>query len=336
MPAGIGAGAYCALTFETAYGTYLPPSTAGTVFVPIISESLHYVEDKYYSPQLRQQAVVSDVKPGYYHVEGDIVMEADTNFLPYFLHASRHNIAKVGAADPWTYTYTPSTAGSATTAASGNVPRSLSIALVRNGIGFGYGGCVVGRIEVSVDDTGIMRFTFGIVGLSEQQPGGLGTPAWVADELFGADAHSVYVDVAGTAPAFASADTSFDNFTFTADHNAEAQTRLIAARSASYVSYGETEIGYTTSLDFLNRTEFDNFKASTKRAIKLESNRPSGTFAASTEAVQLTVFNSTYDAYDVGVGGIGDLIMADVTGKGLAIPGGNAYAIAVKSAVTIT
>jgi hypothetical protein len=47
-----------------------------------------------------------------------------------------------------------------------------------------------------------------------------------------------------------------------------------------------------------------------------------GTFAASTEAVQITFNRSAYDAYDINLGGIGDLIMAGVTGHGLSQVGG--------------
>src|SRR4051812_12231736 len=118
MPAGLGAAGWMALCFETVMGTYLPPTTAGTVWVPILSESLAYTEDAYYSSQIRQQTVESSREQGYYHVEGDVVMEFDANYLPYLLYASRHSITKSGAG-PYTYGFTPSQAGAATTAASG-------------------------------------------------------------------------------------------------------------------------------------------------------------------------------------------------------------------------
>ncbi len=335
MPAGLGGAGYLAFTFEVAVGTYLPPTTAGTVFMPILSESLHYVEDKYYSEQIRQQTIDSDVKPGYYHIEGDVVMEADANFLPYMLYCSRHSITKTGAADPWTYTFVPSQAGSTSTAASGNVQRTASLTVVRNGIGFGYGGCTVNTMEWTIDG-GVLKVTFGIIGVNEQQPGGLGTPTWVAPELFGADAHSVYVAASATAPTFGAASTDFNGFTANMNYNAAAQNRIVANRGASYVSYGKTEAGYTTELDFVSRTEFDNFKAATTRAVRLESVRPTGTFAASTEGVQITFNRSAYDSYDIGLGGIGDLIMAQTEGRALGIAGGDPYQITVKGAASIT
>lgn len=335
MPAGLGGAGYLAFTFETVMGTYLPPSTAGTIFVPILSESLHYVEDKYYSEAIRQQTIDNDVKSSYYHVEGDIVAEVDAAWLPAFLYCSRHAITKTGVADPWTYDFVPSQAGSASTAGSGAVARTASLAVIRNGIGFGYGGCVVNNWEFTIEN-GVLRVTMGVLGLSEQQPGGLGTPAWLAPELFGADAHSVFVAASGVSPTFGAASTDFNGFTATFNYNAAAQNRIIANRSAAYISYGKTEATYSTELDFISRTEYDNFKAATQRAVRLESIRGGANYAAATEAVQITFNRSAYDSYDIGLGGIGDLIMAATTGHGLAQVGGNPYQISVKSALSIT
>lgn len=143
MPAGIGGGGYVMLALESAMGTYVQPDAAGAIAVPILSESLKYTSEPYYSPQLRQQTIVSDVKQGYYHVEGDIQMEADPRFLPYFLHSTRHTITKTGAG-PFEYGYAPSSAGSASSAASGNVQRTMSLTIYRNDQGFGYAGCTGG------------------------------------------------------------------------------------------------------------------------------------------------------------------------------------------------
>jgi Phage tail tube protein len=336
MPAGLGGGGAVAFTFETALGTYLPPTTAGTIWIPIISENLHYVEDKYYSEAIRQQTIDNDVKSSYYHVEGDIVAEVDTNWLPYMLYCSRHLITKTGAADPFKYDFIPSSAGSTSTASSGAVARTASITVTRNGIGFGYAGCNVNNWEFTIEN-GVLRVTMGILGVSETTPGGLGTPAWLAPELFGADAHSVFVAASGVSPTFGAASTDFNGFTATFNYNAAAQNRIVANRGASYVSFGKTEAGYTTELDFISKTEYDNFKAATTRAVRLESVRPSGsTFATATEAVQITFNRSAYDSYDVGLGGIGDLIMAATTGHGLAQTGGNPYQISVMSAIAIT
>lgn len=330
MPAGLGGGGKVAVAFETTMGTYVAP----TIPVGVLNESLKYTEEKYYSEQIRQQTIVSDVKQGFYHVEGDIEAEVDPTWLPYFLHASRHSIAKSGAG-PYTYTYTPSSAGSASTAASGNVARTLSITIVRNGVVFGYTGCVVGNWEFVLGDDGVLRVTMGILGLAEAVQS-LPAPTWSAPDLLGAAAHQVYLAASAISPTFSTADTSFNGFTFRANYNAEAQNRINTARSASYISYGMTEAEIESELDFLNRTDYDNMVNNTTRAIKLESANGGATFTAGSSGVQLQGNRVSYDTYDVGLEGMGDLIMAGFTGRCVGIAGGSAYQIAVKSPANIS
>ena len=251
MPAGLGGGGSVGIALEATMGTYVAP----TVFVPIIDENFIYTEDKYYSEQIRQTSIVSDVKSSYYHIEGPINMEADPRFLPYFLYASRHSIAKTGAG-PYEYTFTPSSAGSASTAASGAVARTMSITVVRNNVVFGYSGCVVGSFEFSVDD-GILMCSMDTLGLSEATQADP-TETWVAADLLGADAHRIYLAASAVTPTFSAVDTSFNGFTFRANYNAEAQNRIHAQRSASYISFGLTEAEIESELDFINRTDYDN------------------------------------------------------------------------------
>lgn len=328
MPFGIGAGAALGFAFESTMGTYVAP----TIWIPILDESLKYEENKYYSQQLRQQATDSDVTSGFYNVAGDINLEADVNYLPYLLHCSRHTITKSGAG-PYTYKYTPSTAGSTSTAASGNVQRTCSLTMLRNGEFFGYAGCTMGGYEFVIDDDAVLKATFNVVGLSEED--GSGTPSWLAPSLFGASAHTVYVDASGTSPAFATASNDFNGYTFRANHNAEPQNRIRPQRSASYIKFGKTDFELESELDFIDKTEYDLFKAATVKAFKMESLKGGANFAAATEAVRLIQNRVAYDAYDVNVGGIGDIIMAGFTGHGLNITGGDAYSIEVKSPANI-
>lgn len=334
MPAGLGGGGWVAITLEPVMGTYLPPTTAGTVWVPILSETFQYREDKYYSPQIRQQVIVSDVQQSYYHVEGDIRMEVDAQFLPYFLYCSRHNITKTGAGAPFTYTFAPGSQGSVASAASGPVARTASITIVRNGIGFGYAGCVAAGYEFTIDN-GVGIVTFNMLGLSETTPGALGAPAWIDPHLFGAATHSVFVAPSGVTPAWATNDTNFNGFTFTSNFNGAAQNRIVPSRAATYISFGETEATYTTELDFVDKTEYNNFVGAVTRAVKMESLRGGATFALATEAYAIEVNRSAYDTYEVGLSGMGDLIMASTTGRVIGISGGDAYKIRVKSPVDI-
>lgn len=338
MPPGLGGTGWLAITLETTMGTYLPPTTSGTVWVPILSEDFRYREDKYFSPQIRQQTIVSDSVQSFYHIEGDIRMEADPQFLPYFLHCSRHNIVKDAATyvgdSLISYKYTPSSAGSATTAASGAVQRTASITIVRSGIGFGYAGCVMGGYEFSIDN-GVLMVTFNGFGLSEATPGGLGSPAWVDSNLFGAAAHTVYVDAAGTAPAFTTPDLNFNGFTFRSNFNASAQNRLTPSRAATYIAYGETEATYSTELDFVSKTEYDNMKNNVGRSVRLESLRGNTTYALAAEAFRVSINRSVYNEYPVNLGAMGDLVMASVEGRAIGIAGGDAYSIEVKTPTNI-
>lgn len=333
MPAGLGGGGWCAISLEAVMGVYQPPTTTGTVWVPILSESLKYTEAKYYSPQIRQTTIVSDVAQSYYHAEGDIHMEVDPNFEPYFMYCSRHTITKTGAG-PYTYKFVPSSAGSTFTAASGAVARTASLTVVRNGIGFGYAGCTMGGYEYTLNN-GVLEVTYNVLGLSEEDPTGLGVPVWVDPHLFGAAAHSVYVAASGVTPVFAANDVNFNGFTFRTNFNATPQNRIVPSRAATYISFGETQPEYTTELDFVDKTEYTNFKNASTRAVRLESLRGGATFALATEAHRIDINRSAYETYDVGLAGMADLIMAGVTGRSIGIAGGDAYAISVKSAANI-
>lgn len=327
MPAGLSGSGHVGFAFETTKGTYVAP----TIYVPILSESFRYVEDRYFSPQIRQATEFSDVKQGYYHIEGTIEMEVDVNFLPYFLFCTRHTPAFAAGV----YTFVPSTAGSTSTAASGMVQRTASITITRNEIARGYAGCTCGSFRFFVDG-GVLKVEMNMIGESDSAQS-VPTPTWAAPQLFGADAHYIRTDTSGTAPAFAgSASVDFNGFEWQADFGAEAQNRIVATRSASYVSFGQTVITMTTELDFVDVTEYNNFVATTQKAIRFESLNGGATFAACTQGVQIDTRRGVYETYDLGLSGLADLIMAGVTMQGIGIAAATSYTIKVKSPVTIT
>jgi hypothetical protein len=333
MPIGVGGQGYVAIVPEVTMGTYLDPSTTGAIFMPIISESLEYNESKYVSSQIRQSVIASEIAESYYHVEGDIVFEVDTAFLPILLYASRHTIVKT-AGPPIKYEFTPNPIGYATTGTGANM-RTLSITVVRNGVGFGYSGCIGSSFEFSIE-SGVLRCTMHVVGLAEQTPAALGTPTWTASKLLGADANSIYVATGGATPTFSTASVDYSTFSLTINHNAEAMNRIVPLRSAQYVRYGETEITGSTELDFINKTEYNAFVAGTKKAVRLESIGDALAFAASSNAVRIDVNNAYYETYPVALSGMADTIMAGATIKGLQPAGGNAYKITVMSTTSIT
>jgi len=327
MPPGIGATGFIGIAPETVMGTYVAPS----VYVPVLRETLDYTEEKYYSQQLRQQVIDSEVKPGYYHTEGDVELEVDTNNFLYFLYASRHTITKTGAG-PYTYKFVPSTAGSTSTGA-GALQKTLSITCVRNGIVFGYTGCTVGQYEWTID-AGVLKCTLGVIGLGEAVQA-LPVPTWIAADILGADSHNVFTGASGVTPVFTQV-TSFNGFTFTVNHNAEAQNRIVSLRSASYVKFGKTDFEVTSELDFLDRTDYDAMVASATQAIKLESTVGGVSFAAATDGIQLQANRMAFDSYKIPQESLDAIVMANFTGHGLAQVGGDGYAISVKSAISIT
>lgn len=318
---------------EDVYGTPVDPTDSGVgVWCPIISESLAYTETKYYSSQIRQSAIVSDVEQSYYHVEGDIVIEADPNYLPYFLSASRHTVAKTGTG-PYIYAATPTNVGSTY---PGGSAKGLSIYTLRNNIGFLYSGCVVNTWQFTIED-GVLRVSMGMLGLAEQDPvSNAPTTSWLDPVLYGAAAHTIFVDAAGLTPAFASADSTFNGFTWSANYNGAAQNRITPNRAATYISYGEIEATYETELDFVSKTEYDAMKNNTLRSLRLASLHGGADFAAATDGVQITTYRSNYDTYVVGLSGMGDLLMARVTGRQIGIAGGVPFKIECKSAVNLT
>ena len=338
MPnADIGANGAVWLGLETIYGTPVDPTASGVgVWMPILDEALVYTENKYYSNQIRQAAVASDVEPSYYHVEGPLHFEVDPNYMPYLLYASRHSVTKTGASAPYSYSAVPTGNGATYPGGSG---RGLSIVVVRNGQGFLYSGCVVNNYEFTITD-GVLECTATMLGLAEQDlatpPA---TPSWIDADLFGATAHSIYVDTAGLTPTFATRNMTFNGFTFRVNHNGEAQNRINPNRSANYIKYGVTEPEIETELDFLDKTEYTNFKNATLRAIKLESLKPGGlatTFATATEAFRVTAYRTAYDAYTVSLRSMADLVSAQVTMRSLNISGGTAYKMELKSSANVT
>lgn len=328
MPPGIGATSYIGIAPEAVKGTYVAP----TVYVPILRETLKYTENKYYSQQLRQQVVDSEVKPGYYHTEGEIELEVDTNNFLLFCYASRHAIVKTGAG-PYEYTFVPTTAGTTSTGAGATTAKTLSITAVRNGIVFGYTGCTMSQYEFVIDG-GVLKCTLSVVGEGEADQS-LPTPTWIAANILGADSHNVFTGASGVSPTFTQ-DHTFNGFTFMINHNAEARNNIRSLRSATYVKYGKTDIEVRSELDFETKTDYTNMKNAATRAIKLESTVGGGSYAAATDGIKLQVNRAAFDTYDIDVESIEDIVSAGFVGHGLVQVGGDAYQIGVKSAVSIT
>lgn len=338
MPAGLGGGGAVHIALETTMGEFVPPSNDG-VWVPITSEDFVYNEDKYYSPQIRQQTIVSSVEQSYYHIGGTLGFEVDVNYAPYFMVCSRHNIEEAGGV----LRVSPGSQGSAVGGGAGTQPRTLSITIFRNNKGFGYAGCVVSTWEETIDN-GVLKWSLGMLGLSETDTDDLDTfdVPWLDPSLFGAAAHAILIDEADPDPAFADDPTvDFNGWTFRSDFNGAPQNRIVRARSASYISFGETNANYETELDFQNKDDYTSMKDNVTRAIRKESIKMNdGTaptdWASCDEGMRTQVNRTSFDNYTVALGGMGDLIMARVTGRAIGISAGDAYSIECKGGPTVT
>lgn len=309
MGVGIGAGGLLGFAFETVPGTYVPP----TKFVPIESESLKYVQETVWRRPIRQSADIIGQVPGNARIEGDISMEAFEDVVPYFLWCGRTTNAKTGTTPNWIYTFTPS--------AVAVPPRTLSITVVRNGQVFGYVGCVLSKFQFTVDN-GTLKFNASVIGQDEATQT---TPSatWPTTVPFGAGQYNIQIP---TATQVFDADT----FDFSVDDNGGAQYRLKSSgRGAQFISYGERTVQLTMDRDFLDRTEFDAFKALTAQAITLQATK------GTNNQIQVDVTTAIKDTYDVNLGGQGDLLRASITYQAPINASGVSYTVTIKCQETI-
>lgn len=305
MTVGIGAGGIIGIALETTSGTYEAP----TKYIPIESESLSYKQDTQYRRPIRQSADIIGAVAGNAHIEGDISMEALEDCILYFLYAARATAVKSGADPDWIYTFTPN--------ANATPAKTMSITVVRNGIAFGYTGCVVSSFKISVED-GMLKFSATLQGTDEDSET-VPTPVWPTTVPFAAGQYSVQIP---TATQVFDADT----FEFQVEDNAEAQFRLKnTGRGASFISFGERNVTVSTERDFQDRTEYELYKSVTSGSLTLLASK------SATNSIEINVPTTIKDSYEVALGGQGDLIRASVSYQGIIDATGKSYQIVVKS-----
>lgn len=301
MAVGVGGQGFLGIAIETTPGTYVAPTT----YVPILSESLAYTEDRYLSPAIRKATIVNDVRQSFYHVEGDVEMEVDSSTFVYFMHACRVSVNKVGASAPFTYTFTPS--GGASVGPNGNnaTVKTLSITIVRNLQVFKYVGCVVGSWNVRVEN-GVLLTTLSIQGLGEVSVNtdSPPTPTFTTPSLYGASTHTISTAAVVNPPTTPTwtAQTNFETFQFAVNDNGAAQNRIQSTRQAAFVSFGETEGTISGTRDFEVRSDYDNFVASSVAAFQLKS------VNSVNDSVQFDAYRGVYTAFPITLPGMGDLV----------------------------
>ncbi len=313
MPAGIGGGGSIGIALEAVAGTYLTP----TKFVPVRSEGLRLMQEINYTRPIINIAVdpVYAVK-GPAHVEGDVEMEITTDTLPYFLHCARMTVVKSGVTPNFVYTYLP-----AATAQEAN--KTMSITVVRNAAVFGYSGCVVGGMSITVDN-GMLVATFRMVGRDEATQS---DPTESYLELAPLGADSLAIEIPSATPI-----TDAGSFTFELEDSAEAQFRL-GSLAAQYVGYGERSVSAEVERDFIDKTQYDLYKALTAQSVHFRSEDP----AASDRFVDFLIDSGVMDSYESFLEGQGDIITAQLsfTGK-YDFTNTRAYQIIVGSVEDIT
>ena len=285
-------------------GVYVAP----TKFIPFESESLTSTKATIWRRPIRQSADIIGAVPGNFDVEGDISMEGMEDCSLYWLMASRVNVVKTGSTN-LTYTFTPSPTA---------IPlKTLSITVVRNNIVFGFVGCVVGSQTFTVSD-GILMHNVKIIGRDEAVQT-TPTPTWPTTVPFGAGQYSIEIPT-GT-PVL---DT--DNFEMTLEDNAEAQYRLKSgSRGAQFIKFGEHATTLSFDRDFLDRTDFDNFKSLTSQDITITATK--GTNNSISMQLPVTI----KDTYEVTNSGQGDLVRASLKYNGVIDGSGKSYQITLKT-----
>lgn len=288
MAVGIGAAGLLGVSHEAVKGTYLAP----VEFIPIRSESLQYMQEVNYTRPIRGVPDPIHAVKGNGHVEGDIEMEITEDMLAYLLYGARMTVTKAGVG-PFTYDFVPSSAAEAPN-------KTLSFTVVRNGVVFGYAGCVISTIELTIDN-GILVGTFGVLGTSEATQTAP-TPTWPTTPPYGADTHSISIG--------GSAVTTVDSFTWKLDDSGEAVFRL-GSLDAAYVKFGERSVEASVEMDFENKTEYTAYRALTEKALLFESDQDADNF------IHITTHAMIAGTYEVGLDGQGDLIRASIeyTGK---------------------
>jgi len=305
--AAVGAPAGALPTINTAAngGVYAAP----TKFFPINNESLKFQQNTQWRRPIRKTADIVGAVPGDVHIEGDIEMEALEDVVPWFLYSSRTAVVKSVTGPNYTYVFTPTAAA---------IPvRTLSITVERNAVIFGYVGCVVTSYKFTVSN-GMLMFTVSIVGRDEATQS-LPTPSFTTTTPFGAGNYSMEIPTATQV-------FDIDTFDWSCDDNGTPQYRMKnTGRGAQFINFGERALAITCDRDFLDRTDYDAFKALTAQAV---------TFTATkgvNNLITLLTSVSIKDTYELGLSGEGDLIRAHIAYQ-LAIDGGGiSYQITIKN-----
>lgn len=299
-------------TVNTAFfgGSYTAPQK----YVCFINENLNFQQATTWRRPICQSVDVVGPLDGNAHVEGTIEMEAFDDVVPYFMLATRTDVMKTDNNPNFIYLFTPNTNA---------IPeRTLSITIVRNDIVFGYTGCVVSQHVFTTDDDGTLMFNVDILGEDEAVQS-TPTPTYSDVQPWSVGDYDVSI---GGSQVF---DT--DTFELTINDNGEPQFRLKnTGRGAEFIKFGEREVTLSLERDFLDRTDYDAFKALTAQAISIRAENGANNY------LDLDLPVAIKDTYELGLEGQGDLVRADIEYMGVQNSSGTSYTVEVGTQEDIT
>ncbi len=311
MVVGIGGAGSFGIGLEAVAGTYVAP----TEFLPIRSESLNFIDEVQYTRPIMGVVDPVHAVPGPQKVEGDVEFEVLAAELAFLMHGMRVTVVKSGAGPDFKYVFTPSAAAEAPL-------KTLSLTIVRNNIVFGYAGCVVGGLELTVDN-GVFVGTCNIVGESEGTESAP-TEVFPTNVPYGADDYTIEIPTT-------TAVTDIDTFTWGVDDSAEAVFRLGNASQAAFVKFGERTVTLSVERDFESKADYDAFKALTAQEIRILVSK------SATDQVEIFTREAIKSSYEVNLSSQGDLLRGAIEYMGkYDLASTESYLITIDAAIDIT
>lgn len=296
MPVGLNAAGVVGIGLETTVGTYVTP----TKFIPIRSESLEPSNELMERRVIRNLAGVVGIVPGNLHYAGDLEIECLHDVVPYFLYAGRTSATYSTVSGARQYVFTP--------AHSALPTKTMSITVVRNGVVFGYSACIIGSFEFTLDN-GMLITRMGVIAAAEATVTNP-TPTWPTSAPFGPGQYTIQIP---TGTTVCDVDMSYS---FSIEDNATPEFRLCGTREAEFARFGERSCSLTLARDFVDKTDYNNFKATPPVSQDINLRAETG----STRGITINAPTTIKTSYAVSLGSQGDLTRAEIEYNVVGVP----------------
>ena len=290
----VSGGGHIGFALEVTHGSYQAP----TNYAAVESESLTEERTDPYRNLIVGRAVTSGKLPGRASVSGNIKMECIPETLIFFAYASRMSpsIVKTGVG-PFVYTM-----NDVADVHIKSANRSLTIVGDRAGVGFAYLGCQVVSWQFSMDD-GIPKVELGIIGREQTEDYTPGSVTMPTETPFGAADSSVTIA--------ASSRVDLDSIEVSLDDSGEAKFNIDGNTAASYIKYGEHVSSASFEVDFENKADYLIWVARTTQELIWTMDK------GANQIITLELHAAIYDQFEVGLGGMGDQVMASAELRGV-------------------